>query len=115
MRVDSFEFGKISINSQLYTHDIIIINNRLIEERRKHLSRALKSQYRHTPLTTAENIPWNCKTLVIGTGVNGRLPIAEEVRSRAYEMSVNLITKPTPDAIKHINDSDTNLILHITC
>ena len=28
--------------------------------------------------------------------------------------SVELITQTTPDAITHINDQDTNLVLHLT-
>ncbi|NQV14767.1 hypothetical protein HQ531_04855 [bacterium] len=115
MRVEYFEFGKINIDGQVYTHDIVIINNRLIEKREKRLSRSLKARFNHTPLTTAENIPWNCATLVVGTGMNGRLPVTEEVRARAFEMNVELIVKTTPEALSYINDKDTNLILHITC
>ncbi|MCF6237222.1 MAG: MTH938/NDUFAF3 family protein [Candidatus Marinimicrobia bacterium] len=115
MQVDTLLFGKITIDGKIYTQDVVISNNRLVEIRNKTSSRALKSRYGHTPLTTAENIPWNCRTLVIGTGMNGRLPVTEEVRARAHEMNVALIVKKTPAAISHINDKDTNLVLHITC
>ncbi len=115
MQVTDLRFGQITVDGQVYRRDIIISNNRLIETRQKASSRALKSRYSHTPLTTAENIPWNCRTLVIGTGMNGRLPITEEVRARAHEMNITLLVKKTPLAIAHINDKDTNLVLHLTC
>ncbi|MEA3288440.1 MAG: MTH938/NDUFAF3 family protein [Candidatus Marinimicrobia bacterium] len=115
MQVDDLVFGRITIDGHLYTQDVVILNNRIIQIRDKHSSRALKSRYKHTPLTTAENIPWNCHTLVIGTGMSGHLPITEEIRARAQEMHISLIVKKTPAAISHINDKDTNLVLHITC
>ena len=115
MQVDNLAFGRITIDGQIYTQDVVVYNNRIVEIRDKQSSRSLKSRYNHTPLTTAENIPWNCKTLVIGTGINGRLPVTEEIRARAQEMNVSLITKKTPIAISYINNKDTNLVLHITC
>ncbi len=115
MNVDDLVFGRITINGQLYTQDVVIINNSIVEYRKKESSRSLKSRYGHTPLTTAENIPWNCQTLVIGTGMNGKLVVTEEVRARAQEMGKQLIVKKTQAAIAHINDKQTNLILHITC
>jgi hypothetical protein len=113
--VENLIFGKITLNGQVYRHDVVIINNKVVEQRRKETSRNLKSRYGHTPLTTAENIPWNCRTLVIGTGFNGGLPVTEEVRARAQEMGIQLIVKRTPQAIQHINDLQTNLVLHLTC
>jgi len=115
MNVDELVFGRITINGQLYTQDVVITNSSSVEFRKKGSSRALKSRYGHTPITTAENIPWNCQTLVIGTGMNGKLVVTEEVRARAQEMGIQLIVKRTPAAIAHINDKKTNLVLHITC
>jgi hypothetical protein len=39
----------------------------------------------------------------------------EEVYNVARRKDVELLTMGTPAAIKHINDPDTNLILHLTC
>jgi len=38
-----------------------------------------------------------------------------EVYELAVRKGVELLTMSTPEAIKHINDQDTNLILHLTC
>ena len=41
-----------------------------------------RDQFGHTHLSTEEEIPWKCRTLVIGTGT-GALPNMEEVRQEA--------------------------------
>jgi hypothetical protein len=113
LRVDDLKLGRISINGRVYIRDIVITNNLTITLRESRSSEALRERYGHTPMTTAENIPWGCEKLVIGTGVQSRLFIMDEVRVRAHEMGVKLITMPTSQAIRHINDPSTNLILHI--
>jgi hypothetical protein len=39
----------------------------------------------------------------------------EEVYKKAGKKGVELLVISTPEAVKHINDKDTNLILHLTC
>ena len=64
-----------------------------------------------------EAIPWGCKRLVIGTGMQGRLPVMDEVAAEARRRGVELVTCPTPDAVQLLreNPADTNAILHVTC
>lgn len=71
----------------------------------------------HTPLSVAEDIPWNCKQLVIGTGAYGRLPVMEDVKREAQRRHVELLILPTAEAIETLgqNPRDTNAILHVTC
>jgi len=114
MHVDDLIFGKIIVDGRTYTKDVIISDNQ-VKKRHKGPSRALKAHFGHTPLTAAENIPWECETLVIGTGIYGRLPVSDDVSTKAQELGVKLLVKTTPEAVKHINDLDTNLVLHITC
>jgi hypothetical protein len=54
---------------------------------------------------------------VIGTGADGRLPVADDVTSEAVERGVELTIAPTADAIERLRDEapDTNAILHVTC
>jgi hypothetical protein len=39
----------------------------------------------------------------------------DEVYNIALKKGVELLAVSTPEAIKHVNDPDTNLILHLTC
>ncbi len=114
MKVEDFTFGKIVIDGKVYREDIVIDRGK-IEYRKKEESRKQKFKYGHTPLTIYENIPWNCKRLVIGTGHYGSLPVGEDVKAEAKKRGVELILEKTQDAIKHIGEPDTNLILHLTC
>jgi hypothetical protein len=68
-------------------------------------------------LSAEEDIPWNCRRLVIGTGVNGSLPVMEEVKREAERQSVKLLMLPTGKAIKELerHPKETNAILHVTC
>ncbi len=70
---------------------------------------------RDTPLTIHENIPWGCSTLVVGTGIYGSLPVTDEVYRMAEEWNVTLVVKKFKEAVKHLNDPDTNFVFHLTC
>ena len=67
MEFGRYAFGSIEIDGTTYQHDVVIDGGR-IRKRRKGPSKALRSEYGHTPLTVAEDIPWSCRRLVIGSG-----------------------------------------------
>lgn len=114
MKVEEVSFGKIVIDGKVYRDDIVIDRGK-ISYRKKEESRKQKFKYGHTPLTISENIPWDCKKLVIGTGYYGSLPIGEDVKAEAVKRGVELIIEKTQDAIKHLGEPDTNFVLHLTC
>lgn len=114
MKVEKVSFGEIVIDGKVWSDDLVIDHGR-ISLRNKSVSRMSKANYGHTPLTVHENIPWVCSTLVIGTGIYGSLPVTDEVFKMADELSVTLVVKKLKDAVKHLNDPDTNFVLHLTC
>lgn len=114
MNIDHFEFGKIIIDSKVYTNDLVIHKGKL-KKRQKKASKKYRSQFGHTPVSVDEKIPWDCQTLVIGSGYYGSLPVMDEVHEKARKLGVELVIKTTPEALLHINESNTNLILHLTC
>ena len=114
MKVKEISFGYINIDGKNYYKDIVI-NKGKIEKRKKKQSKKIRSQFGHTPLTSLENIPWDCKKLIIGTGHSSALPVMKEVKKKAKKKGVKLVLMTTPDAILNINDKDTNLILHLAC
>ena len=93
----------------------MIIDNGLVTKREKAESKKYKDICGHTPLSHEENIPWDCKSLIIGTGHNSSLPVMDEVFVTAARKKVKVLLMSTPEAIKHINDPNTNLVLHLTC
>jgi len=114
MIAGNFSFGAVVLDGKSYTEDIIIENGE-ISRRHKAVSRISKGANGHTPLTVHENIPWDCDTLIIGTGMNGGLPITDEIFKTADELCVKIVIKKTKDALEHLGDADTNFVLHLTC
>ena len=114
MRVKELSFGTINIDGKDYFKDIVIHKGK-IQKRKKKESKKFRSQFGHTPVSNSENIPWDCKKLIIGTGHSSALPVMKEVEKKAKKKGVKLVLTSTPDAIVYINEKDTSLILHLTC
>jgi len=116
MRFDRYEFGSIQIDGVTYDHDVVM-DGGSIRKRKKKPSKRFRSSYGHTPLSAAEDIPWNCRRLVVGTGAHGALPIMEDVEREAQARHVELVIAPTPQAIEELvrESQGTNAILHVTC
>src|SRR5271157_4494285 len=114
--IEKFCFGSIRIDGISYDYDVVI-EHKYVRKRKKKASKELRSDFGHTPLSLAENIPWNCRCLVVGTGADGALPVMDEVRNEASRRGVELVVVPTEQAIELLNrqTQDTNAVLHITC
>ena len=116
MRIDGFAFGSIRINGASYERDIVIDRGK-IRERNKKPSKPFRDAYGHTPLSIKEKIPWKCRRLVVGTGMNGALQVMKEVEREAERRNVELLRLRTPAAVQALNKQprNTNAILHVTC
>jgi hypothetical protein len=114
MKIKNLSFGSITIDGETYEKDLII-DNGSIKKRKKGESKKYRERFGHTPLSADENIPWNCRRLIIGSGHSMSLPVMDEVHDIAEKKGVELLILSTPEAIKHINEPYTNLILHLTC
>ena len=115
MRVEVPSFGSIRVDGITYEHDVLIDRGR-VRKRKKKASKKFRDQFGHTPLSIEEEIPWKCRTLVIGTGT-GALPIMKEVKQEAKRRRIKLLVLPTAQAIQALeeNPDETNAILHVTC
>lgn len=116
MRFTEFSFGSVRVDGVTYDHDLIIDRGE-IRKRKKGASRKFRHAYGHTPLSIAEDIPWRCRRLVIGTGADGALPVMKQVREEAQRREVDLVVLPTAEAIGVLDGAtrDTNAVLHVTC
>ena len=116
MRFTGYSFGSIRVDGVTYDHDLIIDRGK-IRKRKKAASRKFRGAYGHTPLSAAEDIPWRCRRLVVGTGAGGALPVMPQVRDEARRRKVDLVVLPTAEAIGALTKApaDTNAILHLTC
>ena len=115
MRFQEFSFGSIRIDGVTYEHDVVIDRGD-VRKRKKKPSKKFRDEFGHTPISIEEEIPWECRRLIIGTGT-GALPVMGDVRREAERRRIELLVLTTSDAIKALKrDSHrTNAILHVTC
>jgi len=116
VRVTDYSFGSVRVDGVAYDYDLIIDRGG-IRKRKKAASRRYRDEYGHTPLSAAEDIPWQCRRLVIGTGADGRLPVMQDIHDEARRRNIDLVVLPTAQAIGKLTGTttDTNAILHLTC
>lgn len=116
MRLTDYSFGSVRVDGVTCDHDLVIDRGKL-RKRKKAASRKFRDAYGHTPLSVAEDIPWRCRRLVIGTGAHGALPVMQEVQDEARRRKIDLVLLPTAEAIGALDKAgaDTNAILHLTC
>ena len=114
--IDQFTFGSIRIDGVIYEHDVVIARGQ-VSKRKKKPSKPFRDVFGHTPVSIEENIPWDCRRLVVGTGADGALPVMDVVKQEAARREVELLTVPTSEAIRALQaePKDTNAILHVTC
>ena len=116
MHFRNFSFGTIQIDGTTYEYDVVIDRGK-IRRRDKTPSKKLRHAFGHTPVSLAEEIPWECRQLVIGTGASGQMPVTPELHKAAEGRNITLLILPTAEAIEVLNrkPKDTNAILHLTC
>ncbi len=102
MNVNDYKFGELKIDSEIYVKDIVIDRGE-IKKRKKKKSKPYREQFGHTPLSIDENIPWSCKTLVVGRGMYKSLPVMYEVISEAKRRGVKLVMVSAEEALQYIN------------
>ncbi len=117
MKAELVAFGEVHIEGERHTRDVVIDGGR-ISRRRKRPSKALRELFGHTPLSVAEEIPWGGRRLIVGTGAEGRLPIAPDIYAEAERRGIEVNALPTADACRLLADMkarDVYAVLHVTC
>ena len=117
MKARLIRFGRVEIDGTQYTHDVVI-DCGIVRKRNKAASRPFRGSLGHTPLSMAEDIPWGGRQLIVGTGVDGSLPILPDVEDEAARRGIEIIALPTGRAcelVESLDRSDVRAILHTTC
>lgn len=117
MKMRLIAFGVLDIEGHRYEDDLVIDHGE-IRKRDKRASKAFRDRFGHTPLSAEEPLPWHGKTLYVGTGAQGALPIMPEVYQRAREHGIKVVARPTPELgklFKTLKPKDINAVIHVTC
>jgi hypothetical protein len=120
MKIDSTEFGSITINGTTYTHDILIRLSGEVVKRKKKLS---KKYYGTSHIISQEEAEFiyekGCDTLVVGAGQYGNVKLSPEASEFFGKHGCRVILSPTPAAIETYNKTRGKAkaigLFHVTC
>lgn len=114
MKIDSTEFGRITVDGTSYPHDILIHLSGDVVKRKKKLS---KQHYGTSHIISLDEK--GCDTLVLGAGQFGNVTLSPEAAEFFEHHGCRVILQPTPDAIKTYNKTRGKAkaigLFHVTC
>ena len=117
-RIDSTNFGSITIAGMKFQHDVIIHLDGKIEKRKKKLSKAIYGTSHIISIDEARYIYEDgAEKIVIGAGQFGRVKLSEDAESFFREKRVRVALMPTQMAIQAWNSAEAAIIglFHVTC
>jgi len=118
MKIESTEFGSITIDGKKYEYDVVIRLSGEIEKRKKKLSKRLYGTSHVVSKDEAKFVYEDgCRELVLGTGQDDNVRLSKEAAEYFDKKECKVIAQPTPDAIETFNRSKkgTMGLFHVTC
>jgi hypothetical protein len=118
MKIDSTEFGSITIDGETYPHDVLIRLSGKVKKRKKKLS---KKEYGTSHIVSLEEADFiyeeGSSLLIVGTGQNGNLRLSPEAAEFFARKGCTVVAEPTPRAIVAFNQAkgDKTALFHVTC
>jgi len=111
--IDSYSFGKISIDGKEYRTDVIVLQNRVEDG-------WWRKEGHQLHIEDVEHIPQErLDVLVIGTGAHGMMKVLPETKRFFESKGVEVIIEKTAEACKIYNklSKSKNVVaaLHLTC
>jgi hypothetical protein len=112
-QIDTYQFGKIVIDGQVHTKDVILLPDRVIGGWWRQEAHVLHLSDLEDVLTA------DLQELVIGQGAFNRMQIAPEVEESLPNLGIELISLPTKEACQEYNRRsqarNVAAALHLTC
>lgn len=113
MTIESYRFGRIVIDGQAYTSDVIIYPDRIDDSWWRKEGHAVCSEDLPEVLADPPEV------LIVGQGAPGRMQVLAELREALERAGVDLIEQPTEQAWQTYNrlagDRSVVAALHLTC
>jgi hypothetical protein len=116
--IQETEFGSITVDGDVFDHDILIRLSGKVKKRKKKLSKQHGGTSHTVSLAEAEHIfDDGAERLIIGGGQYGNVELSEEAQHYFKEQGCSVELHPTPDAIRVWNEADgkTIAMFHVTC
>ncbi|MCM8833527.1 MAG: MTH938/NDUFAF3 family protein [Candidatus Omnitrophica bacterium] len=114
MKIEKYNFGEIVINGKNYKSDLIILNDRIIENWRRKEGHCLSFDDLKGILNKEIEI------IIIGTGYSGFMEVPDKVLKDIEKLGINVIVEKTKDAVELFNEyvkknKKVVFALHLTC
>jgi hypothetical protein len=117
-QINHTQFGSITIEGEVYKHDVIVRLDGKVKKRKKKLSKAIYGTSHTISLDEARHVyQAGANQLILGTGQYGLVKLSEEASDYFDRNSCQVISLPTPKAIQTWNEVEGSLIglFHVTC
>lgn len=113
MRIESYSFGRITVEGHSYASDVIVYPHKVDASWWRQEGHRLQVADLKDVL---EDPP---EVLVVGTGASGVMKVAPEVERKAAEVGMRLVVRRTYEACDEYNrlagEHKTVACLHLTC
>ena len=113
MKIDSYSFGSLVVDGEMYTSDVIIYPGRVDP------SWWRKEGHRLQVADLAEVLNAKPQTLIVGTGYSGMMVVPTETVTRIRSQGIDIHVTTTGRAVELFNTmKDKNTViaaLHLTC
>ncbi len=113
MHIDGYEFGRIIIDGETYSHDLLIWPGQMKSDWWRTEGHLLQLG------DVAEALAAAPQVLVVGTGAYGNMRVDRELEDYLKDTDIQLLAQPTAEACRLINDLAPRrrlaAALHLTC
>jgi hypothetical protein len=117
-RIDRTAFGSITIEGEMFEHDILIRLGGKVKKRKKKLSKAQYGTSHILSLAEAEHVFQNgAERLIVGAGQYGLVELSDEAAAYFEQQGCRVDLMPAKQAIQAWNDAQGSVIglFHVTC
>lgn len=112
-QIESYRFGRLVVDGEAYTNDLILLPNRVISDWWRERGHRLSAEDLEKVLEAQPEV------LVVGTGAHGMMKVPAETRQAVKEAGIELKVTDTGDAWILYNDEqsqrDAAGAFHLTC
>jgi hypothetical protein len=112
-KIESYEFGRIVIDGQTYTADLILLPDRILTGWWRQEGHVLHPGDLDDVLEAALDV------LVVGQGAYGRMRVTDETANAVCSAGIELVALPTREAVERYNalvaGQRAAAALHLTC
>ena len=104
MKIDSTQFGSITVDGETYAHDVVVRLSGKVEKRKKKLSKKIFGTSHMLSLPEAEFVyEKGSDLLVLGTGQYDSVRLSPEAAKFFERKGCEVLAEPTPRAIAAFN------------